>query len=104
MNEKQLMRVNKTATLVLSIVEMYIAFSLIMASLVSGFSIKFGIQCGVPSLALLTTLILYQYKKKTSLYSKVVIYGAIATYAAITFFNTLAISPISLNCVFTICY
>ena len=90
MNEKQLMRVNKTATVVLSIVEMYIAFSLIMASLVSGFSIKFGIQCGVPSLALLTTLILYPYKKKTSLYSKVVIYGAIATYAAITFFNTLA--------------
>ena len=90
MNDKQLMRVNKTVALVLSVVEMYITFSLIMEVLVSGFTIKIGIQAIVSSLALITTLILYPSKKETSFYSKVVIYGSLLTYASIMCFNTLA--------------
>ncbi|WP_294406496.1 methyl-accepting chemotaxis protein [uncultured Clostridium sp.] len=90
MNEKQLMKVNRTAAIVLSMVEIYIVLSLIMAILASGFTIKFVIQCGVALLALSTTLILYPSKKKTSLYSKVIINGALVTYAAIMTLNTLA--------------
>ena len=89
MNNKQLMRVNKTAALTLAVVEMYISLSLIMEILLREFTIKIGIQFGVSFLALIVTIILYPFKKETSLYSKVIIYGALLTYAAIMFFNNL---------------
>lgn len=94
MNDEQLMRANKTSALILSVVEMYIAFSLIAAILVTGFTIKFGIQFLVSFLALIFTVVLYPSKKKTSLYSKVIIYGALLTYAAVMLFNSLIYAQI----------
>lgn len=88
------MKVNKTSALILSVVEMYIAFSVLMNILLVGFSIKVGIQAIVSFLALILTIALYPSKKKTTLYSKVVIYGALLTYAAVMFFNSLIYTQI----------
>ena len=87
MNDKQLVRVNKVAAVILSIVEAYISFSLFMEVITAGFTIRTGIQLGVASLSIVLTIILYQFKKDTMIFSKVILGAALLTYAIIMLEN-----------------
>ena len=87
MNDKQLVRVNKVAAIILSIVEAYISFSLFMEVITAGFTIRTGIQFGVAFVSLVLTIILYQFKKDTMMFSKVIIAAALLTYAVIMLEN-----------------
>ena len=89
MNDKQLLRVNKVAAIILSSVEAYIIFSLIMRILVDGFDIGVGIQLAVVVASLILTIIVYWTKKDTMIFSKVSIWVALSAYAVVMILNKL---------------
>lgn len=94
MNDKQLLRVNKVAAIILSIVEAYIGVSLVWQILSGGFLTGVIIQVGVAFLALILNVIFYNSKKDTKTYSKIIIYGALLTYVAVMLFNRLVYTGI----------
>ena len=89
MNDKQVLRVNRVAVVILSIVEAYIGISLSLQILKHGFLTGATIQVGVAFFALVLNVALYKPKKHTETYSKIIIYGALFMYASVMFFNRL---------------